>query len=54
MDINNFNTTNKKFSKILEIEPNKPHNRCNDGAADFLGNFGLVQCKIILQLMEVI
>ena len=37
--INNFNTTNKKFSKILDLEPEKPYNRCNDGAADFLGNF---------------
>ena len=37
--INNFNTTNKKFSNILDLEPEKPYNRCNDGAADFLGNF---------------
>ena len=37
--INNFNTTDKKFSKILDLEPDKPYNRCNDGAADFLGNF---------------
>ncbi len=37
--INNFNTDNKSFSKILTLEPNKPFNRCNDGAADFLGNF---------------
>ena len=37
--INNFNTTDKKFSKILDLETDKPYNRCNDGAADFLGNF---------------
>ena len=37
--INNFNTTNKDFKKILEVEKNKPHNRCNDGAADYMGNF---------------
>ena len=37
--INNFNTEDKSFSKILDLEPEKPFNRCNDGAADFMGNF---------------
>ena len=37
--INNFNLTEEKFKQILKLEPNKPRNRCNDGAADFKGNF---------------
>ena len=37
--INNFNLEEKKFKQVLRIEKNKPFNRCNDGAADFLGNF---------------
>ena len=37
--INNFNPNTNAFTKILELEPDKPKNRCNDGAADFLGNF---------------
>ena len=37
--INNFNLNENKFNQILKLEPNKPENRCNDGAADFQGNF---------------
>ncbi len=37
--INNFNLKEKNFEKIIELEPDKTFNRCNDGAADFLGNF---------------
>ena len=45
--INNFNTINKNFKKILEVEKNKPHNRCNDGLLIIWETFGLVLCKII-------
>ena len=37
--LNNYNLAEKKFEPIIKIEPDKPENRCNDGAADFLGNF---------------
>ena len=37
--INNFNLESNKFNQILTLEKDKPYNRCNDGAADFLGNF---------------
>ena len=37
--INNYNLEEKKFNQILRIEEDKPFNRCNDGAADFAGNF---------------
>jgi len=37
--INNFSLEKNNFTRIIELEPNKPYNRCNDGAADFLGNF---------------
>ena len=37
--INNFNPDQNTFERILKIETDKPKNRCNDGAADFLGNF---------------
>ena len=37
--INNFSLDEKKFNQILTIEKDKPFNRCNDGAADFEGNF---------------
>ena len=37
--INNYNFQEKKLTKILDIEPEKPQNRCNDGAADSKGRF---------------
>ena len=37
--INNFNLKTKKLQKILDLEPNLPKNRCNDGASDSLGRF---------------
>ena len=37
--INNFNFDNKKLTKILDIEPDLPNNRCNDGASDAKGRF---------------
>ena len=37
--INNYNFQEKKLTKILDIEPDKPQNRCNDGAADSKGRF---------------
>ena len=37
--INNFNFETKKLQKILDLEPNLPKNRCNDGASDSLGRF---------------
>jgi len=37
--LNNFNLIENKFEQILKLETDKPQNRCNDGAADFLGNF---------------
>jgi len=37
--INNFDLKNKNFKQILKLETEKPFNRCNDGAADNLGNF---------------
>ena len=37
--LNNFNLNENKFEQILKLETDKPQNRCNDGAADFLGNF---------------
>ena len=37
--INNFNFKNKKLTKILDLEPNLPKNRCNDGATDAKGRF---------------
>ena len=39
--LNNYNLAEKKFEPIIKIEPDKPENRCNDGAADFLVIFGL-------------
>ena len=37
--INNFNFENKELTKILDIEPHLPNNRCNDGASDAKGRF---------------
>ena len=37
--INNFSIKEKKFNQLFKLEPEKNQNRCNDGAADFLGNF---------------
>tara|TARA_B110000438_G_scaffold145209_1_gene139783 strand:- start:1706 stop:2602 length:897 start_codon:yes stop_codon:yes gene_type:complete len=37
--INNFNFKSKKLEKILDLEPNLPNNRCNDGASDAKGRF---------------
>lgn len=37
--INNFNFENKKLEKILDLEPDLPKNRCNDGASDAHGRF---------------
>ncbi len=37
--INNYDLIQNKFNQILKLEPEKNFNRCNDGAADFLGNF---------------
>lgn len=37
--INNFNFKEEKITKILDIEPSLPNNRCNDGAADSKGRF---------------
>ena len=37
--INNYNLIEEKFNQILKLEPNNLQNRCNDGAADFQGNF---------------
>ena len=49
--LNNYNLAEKKFEPIIKIEPDKPENRCNDGAADFLGNFwvGTMQNNIVLK-----
>ena len=37
--INSFNFQQQKLTKILDIEPNLPKNRCNDGASDAKGRF---------------
>jgi sugar lactone lactonase YvrE len=37
--INNFDFENKELTKILDIEPHLPNNRCNDGASDAKGRF---------------
>ena len=37
--INSFNFEQQKLTKILDIEPNFPNNRCNDGASDAMGRF---------------
>ena len=37
--INNFNFESQKLEKILDLEPNLPQNRCNDGASDSQGRF---------------
>ena len=37
--INNFSFEEKKLTKILDLEPQLPNNRCNDGASDAKGRF---------------
>ena len=37
--INNFNFQNQELKKILDLEPDLPNNRCNDGASDAKGRF---------------
>jgi len=37
--INNFSFENKTLNKIIDLEPDLPNNRCNDGASDAKGRF---------------
>jgi len=37
--INNFSFETKVLKKIIDLEPNLPKNRCNDGASDSKGRF---------------
>lgn len=53
--INNFNFTNNKLEKILDLEPDLPQNRCNDGASDSKGRFwiGTMQNNITPQATDI-
>ena len=53
--INNYNFTEKKLTKILDIETDKPQNRCNDGAADSKGRFwvGTMQNNLTADATEI-
>ena len=53
--INNFNLNENKFNQILELESNKPENRCNDGATDAKGRFwiGTMQNNISEKSTEI-
>jgi L-arabinonolactonase len=46
--LNNFNLSDKKFERILDVEKKLPQNRCNDGASDANGRywFGTMQNNI--------
>ena len=46
--LNNFNLSDKKFERILDVEKDLPQNRCNDGASDANGRywFGTMQNNI--------
>ena len=53
--INNFNFNDQKLTKILDIEPDLPNNRCNDGASDAKGRFwiGTMQNNISAEATDI-
>ena len=53
--INSFNFRSKTFYKILDLEPNLPNNRCNDGASDAKGRFwiGTMQNNISSEATDI-
>ena len=53
--INSFNFQQQKLTKILDIEPNLPNNRCNDGASDAKGRFwiGTMQNNISAEANDI-
>ena len=53
--INNFNFKTKVLKKIVDLEPDLPQNRCNDGASDSKGRFwiGTMQNNISAEATDI-